>query len=81
MNVYDEAYNLKRAIQGSEEYKQYMELKTQISKNEHLDKMLKDFQQKQFSIQTKQMSGEEITDDMMLFSFLLSVQKLSFYLE
>ena len=31
----------------------------------HLDKMLKDFQQKQFSIQTKQMSGEEITDDMM----------------
>lgn len=65
MNVYDEAYNLKRAIQGSEEYKQYMELKTQISKNEHLDKMLKDFQQKQFSIQTKQMSGEEITDDMM----------------
>lgn len=44
MNVYDEAYNLKRAIQGSEEYKQYMELKTQISKNEHLDKMLKDFQ-------------------------------------
>lgn len=64
MNVYDEAHSLTRAIKESEEYKQYMEAKEKIAENEQLDKMLKDFQTEQFKIQSKQMTGEEITDEM-----------------
>ena len=64
MNVYDEAHSLTRAIKESEEYKQYMEAKNKIAGNEQLDKMLKDFQTQQFKIQSKQMTGEEITDEM-----------------
>lgn len=64
MNVYDEAHNLTRAIKESEEYKYYMAAKEKIAGNEKLDAMLKDFQKKQFAIQSKQMTGEEITEDM-----------------
>ena len=64
MNVYDEAYSLKRAIKESEEYKQYMAIKERVAQNEKLDNMLKDFQKQQFAIQTKQMTGVPVTEDM-----------------
>ncbi|MBR2512401.1 MAG: YlbF family regulator [Firmicutes bacterium] len=64
MNVYDEAYSLKRAIKESQEYKQYMAIKEEVAQNEKLDKMLKDFQKQQFAIQTKQMTGVPVTEDM-----------------
>lgn len=63
MNVYDEAHGLARAIQGSEEYIQYMEAKEKIAGNSELEEMLKDFQGKQMNIQAKQMMGEEINED------------------
>ncbi len=64
-NVYDAAHGLAKAIKESEEYKQYNEIKQVVSGNEDLTAMLNDFQAKQFEIQTKQMMGEEIGQEML----------------
>lgn len=58
MNVYEDAHNLARAIKASEEYKQFDALKKQVEAQPELDKMLKDFQKKQFDMQAKQLMGE-----------------------
>jgi len=71
MNVYDQAHGLAKAIKASEEFKQYDQTKKLVAQNPELDKMLKDFQQKQFEIQAKQMMGEQMTPEMMA-----SVQEL-----
>lgn len=71
MNVYDQAHGLAKAIKASEEFKQYDRTKQLVAQNSELDKMLKDFQQKQFEIQAKQMMGEQLTPEMMA-----SVQEL-----
>ena len=56
MNVYDLSHSLAKAIKESEEYKQYDRLKKQVdATNPELRNMLKDFQEKQFEIQAKQM--------------------------
>ena len=65
MNVYDQAHNLAKAVQESEEYKQYINLKGTVDNNEGLSTMIKDFQRKQFEIQAKQMMGETSGEDMM----------------
>ncbi|MBK5261567.1 MAG: YlbF family regulator [Peptostreptococcaceae bacterium] len=65
MNVYDAAHNLAKAIKDSEEYIQYEEIKNSVSGKEELAGMLNDFQSKQFEIQAKQMTGEEIGEEMM----------------
>lgn len=63
MNVYDQAHGLARAIKESEEFKQYDNLKKEIDKKPELAAMVKDFQQKQFQMQAKQMMGESNTPD------------------
>ncbi|MBK5245728.1 MAG: YlbF family regulator [Peptostreptococcaceae bacterium] len=65
MNVYDAAHNLAKSIKESEEYIQYEEIKNSVSGNDELSGMLNDFQAKQFEIQAKQMTGEEIGEEMM----------------
>lgn len=65
MNVYDQAHALAQAIKASEEFKQYEEIKQKIKTNPELDKMIKDFQAKQFELQTKQMMGEQLTPETM----------------
>lgn len=72
MNVYEEAHNLSRAIKESEEYKQYKAAAEKIKENEELDKMMKDFMNKQIEMQTQQMLGQEPEQSMME-----SIQKLS----
>ncbi len=64
MNVYDEAHDLARAIKASEEYKNYMEIKKEVSAIPELNDMLVDFQQKQFQIQAAQFSGQETDQDL-----------------
>ena len=64
MNVYDEAHNLELAIKESEEYKQFDVMKVKVSDKPELEKMLKNFQQKQMAMQAKQMMGETVGDDM-----------------
>lgn len=59
MNVYDQAHQLAKAIQESEEYKQYHASEQSLKEKPELEKMMKDFQQKSMEIQLKQMSGEQ----------------------
>ena len=65
MNVYDSAHDLARAIKDSQEYKNYMTLKDEVSQIEGINEMLVDFQQKQFQIQAMQFSGQESNMDLM----------------
>lgn len=64
MNVYDEAHSLARAIKESEEYKRYESAKTAVNANAELAAMIKDFQNKQFEMQAKQMMGKEVAADL-----------------
>lgn len=63
MNVYDTAHNLANAIKESQEYKDYAALKEKIDANPELSSMMKDFESKQLDLQTRQMVGEEVTED------------------
>ena len=65
MNVYDHAHNLAKALKESPEYKTYMDLKEEVSKNDELSDMLNDFQEKQFQFQAQQLMGGEQSGDMM----------------
>lgn len=65
MNVYDQAHGLAKAIRESEEYKQYQAAKERAEANPELNNMLKDFQQKQFELQAKQLAGEPMDEAMM----------------
>lgn len=58
MNVYDQAHELANAIKSCQEFKDYEDVKKKVAENPELDKMIKDFQGKQFELQTKQMIGE-----------------------
>ena len=44
MNVYDLAHQLAKAIQESEEYKQYHASELSLKEKPELEKMMKDFQ-------------------------------------
>lgn len=59
MNVYDQAHQLAKAIQESEEYKQYHASELKLKEKPDLEKMIRDFQQKSMEVQLKQMSGEQ----------------------
>ncbi|MGI6721916.1 MAG: YlbF family regulator [Anaerovoracaceae bacterium] len=65
MNVYNEAHNLEKAIRESEEYKQMEAARVKVDANPELKKVIDDFHQKQIAVQTKQMLGEEVTQDVM----------------
>lgn len=65
MNVYDEAHALARALKESNEFQEYLALKSKVSENEELSASLNDFQQKQFQIQAQQVLGGELEGDMM----------------
>jgi cell fate (sporulation/competence/biofilm development) regulator YlbF (YheA/YmcA/DUF963 family) len=65
MNVYEEAHNLAQAIKESNEFKELDRLKKEVRKDEQLASMLDDFQKKQFEIHVKQMSGQQVDQQMM----------------
>lgn len=86
MNVYDQAHGLAQAIKASEEYKQYDEAKQKLKENAELEKMVKDFQSKQFELQAKQMTGEQLTSEDManvqqLYAILLKDPLAAKYVE
>ena len=64
MNLYDDAHNLARSIKASDEYKNYVEIKKEVSAIPELNEMLVDFQQKQFKLQAAQMSGQQPEEDL-----------------
>lgn len=65
MNVYNEAHNLEQAIKESEEYRQMAAAKVKIDADPELKKVIEDFHKKQLAVQTKQMMGEEVGQDVM----------------
>ncbi|MBR6701188.1 MAG: YlbF family regulator [Firmicutes bacterium] len=65
MNIYDEAHSLARAIKASDEYKNYVKIKAEVSAIPELNEMLGDFQQKQFQLQAAQFTGQEVETDVM----------------
>lgn len=65
VNVHDKAHELARALKDSEEYRRYMEMKAEVSKNEELSKMINDFQDKNMAAQMQQMTTGQPPQDMM----------------
>ncbi|CDN45749.1 MULTISPECIES: YlbF family regulator [unclassified Paenibacillus] len=59
MNVYDRAYELAQALQGSLEAKQVMEARAAADRDPDARRMLADFQRRQLELQQRMMGGEE----------------------
>ena len=63
MAVYGTANKLAREIKESEEYTNYQEIRQKIMEDEPTRKMLQDYIDQQMKIQSKKMSGEELTEE------------------
>ena len=63
MSVYDTAKRLERKIKEPDEYKEYIELKEKVIKKDGSKKMLLDYQDLMMELQTKQLSGQEISEE------------------
>ncbi|MCF8008290.1 MAG: YlbF family regulator [Halanaerobiales bacterium] len=61
MSVYDLANRLARRIKESDQYKEYIEQREKVIKNEKTKEMLLDFQEEQYKLQAKQLSGDDLT--------------------
>lgn len=59
LNVYDKAYELKRALMDSIEVKEYKEAAEKIKSNSTNKKMIEDLRNKQMEIQAMQFSGKQ----------------------
>ena len=85
-NVYDQAHGLARALRESDEYRQYMQIKQEVSRIDHLRDSLADFQQKQFQMQTAHMTGQSVDKEIMeqiqrLYQILMTDPKAMEYLQ
>jgi len=63
MSTYDLAHKLADEIKNSDEYKKYQEKKQEILNDEKAKDMLLDYQQKEQQLQSKQISGKELTEE------------------
>ncbi len=63
MNVYDEANNLAKALGESDEYKRYKAAENALKDDEKNLAIAKDFAQKQMDMHTKQMMGQQPTEE------------------
>ena len=63
MNVYDSVHSLAKALQESEEYKQYLEAKEKLEEDEKAKEMLVDFRNYQLQIQKEQQEGNKVTKE------------------
>ncbi len=61
MSVYDIANRLARALKKSDQYEGYKQIRKKIMTDERKKEMLQDYQQQQMKLQSKQLSGEELT--------------------
>lgn len=61
--IYDQAYELARALRTSPEYQEFKAIRKKVEQNSESLKMLQDFQAKQVEIQTMQMLGKEISPE------------------
>ncbi|HET7656981.1 MAG TPA: YlbF family regulator [Bacillales bacterium] len=62
-NLYDNAYDLEKAIRESEEYQHLKQCYDELEKDETGKKMFENFRNLQMNLQQKQMQGQEITQE------------------
>ncbi|SDG91722.1 YlbF family regulator [Halanaerobium congolense] len=63
MSVQDTARRLQRKLKNSDEYQNYLELRKKVMAKEGSKKMLRDYQNLMMEMQTKKMSGEELSEE------------------
>ncbi len=63
VNVHDKAHILAKAIKDSVEYKEFKEAKKSLEANQKTKDMIIDFEKKQFEYQSKQISGDEVSEE------------------
>lgn len=63
MSVQDTAKRLQRKLKNSDEYQNYLELREKVMAKEGSKKMLRDYQNLMMEMQTKRMSGEELSEE------------------
>lgn len=63
MNVYDEANNLAQALKESNEYQNFKAAELKLKADEEHYAMAQDYAKKQMGLQTKQMMGQELTEE------------------
>ncbi|MFQ3543765.1 YlbF family regulator [Halobacillus rhizosphaerae] len=62
-NIYDNAYDLEKAIRNSEEFQGLKDAYETVMSDEAAKEMFDNFRQTQISLQQKQMQGEEISEE------------------
>ena len=63
MSVHDTARRLQRQLKNSDQYQNYLELRKKVMAKEGSKKMLRDYQNLMMEMQTKRMSGEELSEE------------------
>ncbi len=63
MSLYDMANRLARKLKESDEYSSYQQARRKVMDNERTLEMLQDYQTQRMKLQTKQLSGEELSED------------------
>lgn len=86
MNFHDKVYELARCLKETNEYKEYIKLKTELKTDAKTYDMIKDFKDKQKEQQIKYINGQEVTkeeqDNMQnLYSILIQNEKVRSLLE
>lgn len=78
MGVYDLSHRLAKALKESNEYSSYLEIKKKVVSNSKTKEMLLNFQKEQFKLQSKTMSGQEISEEEKeKFNKLMEIVKLN----
>lgn len=62
-NLYDNAYDLEKAIRESDEYQHLKQCYDELEKDETGKKMFENFRNLQMNLQEKQMQGQEISQE------------------
>ncbi|MDD4692011.1 MULTISPECIES: YlbF family regulator [Eubacterium] len=62
-NIYDEAHNLAQAIKESPEGQRFREAQDRLKASPDSERMAKDFFAKQMMVQTRQMMGQELSQE------------------
>ena len=63
INLYDQANELERALRQSDEFLELKKMYDEVNNDESANKMFENFRNIQMTLQQKQMSGEEITQE------------------
>lgn len=63
INLYDQANELESAMRQSEEFLQLKKMYDEVNNDESASKMFENFRNIQMTLQQKQMSGEEISQE------------------